>query len=73
MKAIHDLFDGRGVVPKMDIKDVDIRCAQLLQARLDAYMKVLDRITAAVDLDLDFVVRQFVRRAVLHWKTCYIR
>lgn len=42
VKTIHDFFDGRGVVPEMDIKDVDIRCTQLLQARLDAYVKVLD-------------------------------
>ena len=50
MKPVHDLLDVCSVVPVVDIENVEVGCAEALEARLDGEVQGLDVVTAVVDL-----------------------
>jgi len=50
MECIHDLFDRGGPIPPMNIQDVEIRRAQVLQGCLDGNAETLCVISGVVHL-----------------------
>lgn len=65
MQTIHDLLDGRVPVPPMDIKDVDVRGAELLQAVFKTDVHRLDTVPSIVCLLNDLSGGTFVVRRIL--------
>ena len=55
VKAVHNFFDGGLVVPPMDVEDVNVVCAEFLEAGCHAEMKRLEVIACVVDLLLSSV------------------
>lgn len=72
MKRVHHLLDAGVVIPPMNVKDIDIRRAQLLERVFDAQMERLQTIPAEVSLDGDACVITFVVRSVLK-NECSVR
>ena len=56
MQAVHDLFDGCMQVPVVEVQDVDIRRPQLLKARLNAELEILEVVTNVVHALLERLV-----------------
>lgn len=65
MQAVHELLDGRGPVPPMDVEDVDVRRAELLQASLDTEFHGLGAVAQQVRLLLDVRLPQRPSTCVL--------
>ena len=49
MEAVHDLLDGGGVIPPVDVQDVDVVSAELLQGRLDRHDHGLGTVSGIVN------------------------
>lgn len=56
MQTVHNLFNARGPIPPMQVKDVDIRRSKLLQRCFDRDVHRLDIIAD----EGDFVRRLYV-------------
>ncbi len=65
VQRVHDLFDAGVVVPPVNVKNVDVRGAELLERIFDAYVEGLEAVPAEVGLDGNGGVRTFVVRCVL--------
>ena len=65
MKVVHDLFDGRLVIPYVNIENVNVRCAKLLQASLETEAHRLDAVAMIVNFLFDARVRQLIVEAIL--------
>ena len=65
MQVVHDLFDGRLVIPYVNIENVDVRCAELLQASVETEAHRLDAVAMIVNFLFDTWVRQLVVEAIL--------
>ena len=61
MEAVHELFDAREVVPVVTVEDVDVGCAELLQAGLDGEFKRLRPVAHVVDFLLNGAVSERLR------------
>lgn len=66
MKVVHDLLDATSVIPPVNVQEVDVRGAQLLQRSLDGEMHRLGVVADVVDLGLDCGIDLLELRRVLH-------
>lgn len=60
METVHDLLNGRIIVPPMEVEDVDIVSAKFLKTFVYSNTHVLDIVSDVVDL--------LRNRRVLNWK-----
>ena len=49
MQGLHDFFDSRRPVPKVDIQQVDVICAEIFQGFFDGQMQGLGVVAAKQD------------------------
>jgi hypothetical protein len=65
VKVVHDLFDRRLVIPYVNIENIEVRCAKLLQASVETEAHRLDAVAMIVNFLFDARVRQLVVEAIL--------
>ena len=75
MQTIHDLLHTARVVPPMNVEDVNIISAELLQARINAIAHRLEIVTRVENLLLDGRIVTPVVDGVLHMhvRTCSLQ
>ena len=66
IQAIHDLLDATGVVPPMDIENIDIVSPQFLERRFKGDVQGLQVIPDIRRLLFDTVVASLVVRSILN-------
>ena len=56
VQAVHDLLDGGVVVPEMDVQDVNVGSAELLQRLVHGGVEGLEVVPAVERTLLDFLI-----------------
>jgi hypothetical protein len=65
VQRVHNLLDGRGVIPPVHVENVEIRSAQLLERSFYGHIEGLGVVTRVVDLVSDIVATMFETARIL--------
>lgn len=65
MQAVHDLLHASGIIPPVNVEDIDIARSEFLERSLDRDMQGLDVITGVMSLLVDIICSAFVICGVL--------